>query len=193
MVFEQILNSPWYSYLILPLLIFFGRIIDVSIGTIKTIFISKGFRKIAPFLSFIEILVWLLVARQVLTDLSNVVAYFAYAAGFATGTYVGMKIEEKLSVGKVILRIITGVEPQNLIKELKAEKYGLTIMNAKGMEGDVKVIFLVMDRTQLNKALDLLKKHHQYDSFYTIEDVRYAHENGSNPKKKFLNLIDLGK
>lgn len=193
MALAEILSSPWYTYLILPLLIFFGRIIDVSIGTIKTIFISKGFKKIAPFLSFIEILVWLLVARQVLTDLSNVVSYFAYAGGFATGTYVGMKIEEKLSVGKIMLRIVTGVEPENLIKELKAEKYGLTIVPAKGIGGDVKIIFSVMERNQLKKAIEILKKCHPHDSFYTIEDVRYAHENGSNPKKKFLNLIDLGK
>jgi uncharacterized protein YebE (UPF0316 family) len=193
MVLEQILNSQWYTYLILPLLIFFGRIIDVSIGTIRTIFVTKGFRKIAPFLSFFEIMIWLLVARQVLTDLSNIVAYFAYAGGFATGTYIGMKIEERLSVGKVMLRIITGVEPNNLIKELKTEKYGLTIVSAKGSEGEVKIIFSVMEKAQLKKALEILNKYHPYDSFYTIEDVRYAHENDptQTSRKKTFGIFDF--
>src|SRR3989344_676783 len=146
MALAEILFSPWYTYLILPLLIFFGRIIDVSIGTIRMIFISKGFKKTAPFLSFFEIMVWLLVARQVLTDLSNVISYFAYAGGFATGTYVGMKIEEKLSVGKVIVRIITGKQSSNLINKLKQEQYGLTIVDGKGSEGKVKIIFSIVDR-----------------------------------------------
>jgi len=192
MALAEILFSPWYTYLILPLLIFFGRIIDVSIGTIRMIFISKGFKKTAPFLSFFEIMVWLLVARQVLTDLSNVISYFAYAGGFATGTYVGMKIEEKLSVGKVIVRIITGKQSSNLINKLKQEQYGLTIVDGKGSEGKVKIIFSIVDRKKLWNIKKIIK---EFDShaFYTIEDVRYARENGSTPRKKFLNLIDLGK
>jgi len=194
MVLENILSSPWYEYLVLPVLIFLGRILDVSMGTIRVIFIARGFRKIAPFIGFFEVLIWLLVARQVLVDLPNFVAYIGYAGGFATGTYVGMKIEEKLSVGKVILRIITGSKADDLVKAMKKENYGLTVAQAKGSEGDVKIIFSVMERKQLKKALDLLNKMHPH-AFYTIEDIRFEHEKAllQVTKKKGFSLFERGR
>lgn len=191
MVLEQLINSPWYAYLILPLLIFFGRIIDVSVGTIRLIFVARGFRKIAPILAFFEIMVWLLVARQVLTDLTNVVAYFAYAGGFTAGTYIGMIIEERLSVGKVMLRIITGDRAENLIKQLEKRKYGLTVTLAKGPEGSVKEIFSVMDRKELSQAIEIIKKFNPR-AFYAVEDIRFAHETGHaiHHRKKPVKVFD---
>ncbi len=192
MALEQILSSSWYTYLILPLLIFFGRMADVSIGTLRSLFMHRGIKKIVPILSFFEILIWLLVARQVLVNVTSVIMYVAYAGGFATGTYVGMKIEEKLSVGKVIVRIITGKHSSNLINKLKKEKYGLTIVNGEGSDGKVKIILSIVDRKKLSNVRKIIKEF-DHDAFYTISDVRFAYENGSNPKKKFMNLIDLEK
>lgn len=192
MVFNEILSSPWYTYLILPMLIFLARVADVSLGTMRHIFISKGIKFWVPVLGFVEIMIWLLVARQVLTDISNFISYFAYAGGFATGNYVGMKLEEMVSFGKVIIRIITGKQSDELIKKLKDEKFGLTIVPAKGTEGDVKIIFSVVHRKGLPKFIKIIK---EFDpkAFYTIEDIKFAHENGNISRKKFLNLIDLGK
>lgn len=152
----------------------------------------RGIKKIVPILSFFEILIWLLVARQVLVNVTSVIMYVAYAGGFATGTYVGMKIEEKLSVGKVIVRIITGKHSSNLINKLKKEKYGLTIVNGEGSDGKVKIILSIVDRKKLSNVRKIIKEF-DHDAFYTISDVRFAYENGSNPKKKFMNLIDLEK
>ncbi|MBU0958820.1 MAG: DUF2179 domain-containing protein [Nanoarchaeota archaeon] len=192
MVFESILTSPWYIYLVLPLLIFFGRVADVTLGTMRHIFIAKGIKFWVPLLGFVEIMIWLLVARQVIADISNVISYFAYAGGFATGNYVGMKLEEKLSFGKIMLRIVTGNNEESLIKKLKEQKYGLTIVQAKGVEGDVKVIFSIMERKQLTKAISILKEFNPH-AFYTIEDVRFANENGSyaGSKRNFLRIFDF--
>lgn len=194
MVFENILNSPLYIYLVLPLLIFFGRILDVSMGTIRVIFVARGFKKIAPFIGFFEVLIWLLIARQVLTDISNVIAYIAYAGGFAAGTYIGIILEEKLSVGKVMLRIITGDKADDLVNALKSKKHRLTIAPAKGSEGDVKIIFSVMERKQLKEAIELVKVSHPH-AFFTIEDVRFAYEHDSNniPEKRKFRLFELGR
>jgi uncharacterized protein YebE (UPF0316 family) len=98
-------NSNLFGYLILPLLIFFARICDVSIGTMRIIFVSKGKKNIAPLLGFFEVLIWIIVISKIMQNLNNYVNYVAYAAGFATGNLVGMIIEEKLAVGVQMIRV----------------------------------------------------------------------------------------
>ena len=90
--------TPFFAWVVLPLLIFFARICDVTLGTIRVIFISKGFKYIAPCIGFFEVIIWLLAIGQVMNNITNVASYIAYGAGFATGTFVGMAIEEKLSL-----------------------------------------------------------------------------------------------
>ncbi|MBI2112485.1 hypothetical protein HYT52_03045 [Candidatus Woesearchaeota archaeon] len=90
-------DFSWFTHIILPVLIFFARIADVSIGTVRVIFIAKGFKYLAPVLGFFEVLIWLTAIQQVFNNLTNAFTYIGYAAGFATGTYVGIILEEKLS------------------------------------------------------------------------------------------------
>ncbi len=73
------------AWIILPLLIFTARICDVSLGTIRVIFVARGYRYLAPILGFFEISIWLLAIGQIMRDLDNIVTYFAYAGGFASG------------------------------------------------------------------------------------------------------------
>ena len=79
------LNSDIVTYVLLPLFIFFARIFDVSLGTLRIIFVTKGMRKVAPFVGFFEVLIWLLAISRIMQDLDNWVSYVAYAGGFATG------------------------------------------------------------------------------------------------------------
>ncbi len=80
----------------MPILIMLARMCDVSIGTMRVIFVSKGYRKTSrAFLGFIELLLWLVVGRQVLVKSDNVLHFIAYAAGFGLGNYIGMMIEDK--------------------------------------------------------------------------------------------------
>lgn len=108
--------SPMFTWVILPILIFLARISDQTIGTLRLIFLSKGQKFIAPFLGFFEVIIWLLTVGQIMQHLDNVLAYIAYGGGFATGNYIGMVIEEKLSIGTVIIRIV----PRNNTSELIA-------------------------------------------------------------------------
>ncbi len=78
-------SSDLFSYAILPLLIFLARICDVSIGTLRIIFVSKGVKKVAPVLGFFEVLIWIIAISKIMQNLDNYVNYIAYAAGFATG------------------------------------------------------------------------------------------------------------
>jgi uncharacterized protein YebE (UPF0316 family) len=92
---ESVISPEILTYVVLPVMIFFARICDVSLGTIRVIFISKGVKYLAPIIGFFEVIIWLLAIGQVMNNLTNFVAYIAYGAGFASGTYIGMIIEEK--------------------------------------------------------------------------------------------------
>src|SRR5512136_2996901 len=92
-------NSDTFSYVIMPLLIFLARICDVSIGTMRIIFVSKGKKNIAPILGFFEVLIWITAISKIMQNLDDYINYVAYAAGFATGNLVGMILEEKLAMG----------------------------------------------------------------------------------------------
>src|SRR5690554_4137967 len=104
-VSENVLN-----YLIIPFLIFVARIGDVTLSTIRIIFVMSGKKNIAPILGFFEAMIWLLAIGQIFNNIDNVWSYLAYSGGFAAGTYVGMVIEEKLAIGRVVVRLITNTE-----------------------------------------------------------------------------------
>jgi len=119
-----LLNSAFYAWLILPLLIFLARVADVSIGTIRLIFISRGLKYLAPLVGFFEILIWLLAIGQIMKNLSNPACYIAYAGGFAMGNFVGMWIAERLSLGVVLIRVVTKKDATELVECLKSAVNG---------------------------------------------------------------------
>ena len=164
-----------YAWIILPLLIFIARICDVSIGTIRIIFVSKGIKYLATILGFFEILIWLLAISQIMQNLSNAYYYLFYAGGFATGNFVGILIDEKISIGTVGIRIITRREAKELIDNLRQAKYGVTVVDAEGSKGRVKVIFTIVNRQNIQDVVRLVKKYNP-KAFYSVEDVRFVNE-----------------
>lgn len=164
-----------YYWLVLPILIFCARVTDVSLSTLRVMFVAGGRRKIAPLLGFFEAMIWILMIGQIMKNLGNALTYFGYAGGFATGTFVGMYIENKLALGKVIVRIITKNEAVELVKMLTVSKFGFTNIKAEGKYGDVNVIFSVLKRQDLPEFIELIDKHHP-SAFYTIENVRYVRD-----------------
>jgi len=171
MIIENFFNSDIFKWIILPLLIFIARLTDVSLGTIRIIFISRGLKYIAPLIAFFEINIWLLAIAQIMLNLNNPICAIAYAGGFAMGNLVGILIEEKLSIGTVILRIITKHDSDKIINCLKSNKYGVTTVDAQGNNGDVKIILAVVRRSDLKKILHDIKGIHPH-AFYTVEDVK---------------------
>jgi uncharacterized protein YebE (UPF0316 family) len=171
-----------YNWVILPLLIFCARIIDQTIGTLRVVFLSKGHKNIAPFLGFFESLIWLLVVRQVITNISDPLCFVAYAAGFGAGNYIGLIIEEKLSVGNVIVRVILPTEDPILMEAFKQENFGYTLIDGEGRNGKVKIVFVVLNRTNLTKFLSVLNEITP-NAFYSVEDVKLVKE-GIFPKNK---------
>lgn len=163
----------YYSWIVLPLIIFFSRVCDVSLGTLRHVFISKGFRTIVPVLGFFEVLIWIIVVAQVMKNLNNVACYLAWAGGFATGTYVGLRIEERLALGLQVIRIITNQNCDDLLIALKKADHGVTIVDAKGSAGAVKMIFTIIKRKNVESVIQQINKYNP-TAFYSIEDIRDA-------------------
>ena len=160
-----------FTWVILPILIFCARIVDVSIGTLRVIFISRGQRMIAPVMGFFEVIIWLLAIGQIIQNLTNVFCYIAYGGGFAAGTFVGMWIEGKLSLGTSLVRIITARDTGRLEEHLRAMGYGVTIVEAQGKGGETKLLITVVRNNDLKGIMKKIEKYNPR-AFYTIEDVR---------------------
>jgi len=175
-------DSTLFSYCILPLLIFLARICDVSIGTMRIIFVSKGKRNIAPILGFFEVLIWIIAVSKIMQNLDNYVNYVAYAAGFATGNYVGMLIEERLAVGVQMIRVITHQGGLDLVQILNENGYGATCVEARGAQEKVHLIYTIIQRNDLKYVLEIIDRFNP-KAFYTIEDVRSTNEGIFPPKK----------
>ena len=164
-------ETVWFTYLVLPLLIFSARIIDVTLDTLRIIFISRGNKVVAPILGFFEVLIWLIAITRIMQNLDNWTTYIAYAAGFAVGNYVGLYFEEKLAIGIQVIRIITGKDSKDLIANLREEGFGATTMKAEGKDGPVDIIFLIVQRNVIQDAIEIIN-HFNPKAFYSIEDVR---------------------
>lgn len=164
-------NFDYYSWILLPLIIFFSRVCDVSLGTLRHVFISKGFRQIVPILGFFEVLIWIIVVAQIMKNLNNIACYLAWAGGFATGTYVGLLIEERLALGLQVIRIITNQNCEKLLESLRQENHGVTVVDAQGAVGPVKMIFSIVKRKNIQQVAVLIRKHNP-TAFYSIEDIK---------------------
>lgn len=170
--FENLgISAEVFSYVVLPILIFLARVADVSIATIRVIFVLQGKKSIAPILGFFEALIWLMAIGQIIKHIDNPVSYLAYASGFATGTFVGMFIEEKLALGRVVVRVITGRPAQELIEYLKANNYRYSNIDATGNDGKVNIIFTVVKREVLPSLIPTIKTYNP-KAFFTIEGVK---------------------
>jgi uncharacterized protein YebE (UPF0316 family) len=161
----------WYTWVLLPLLVFSARLIDVTLGTLRIIFISRGRKYLAPLLGFVEVLIWITVVSQIVGGARSIIAYLAYAAGFAVGNYVGMLLEERLAIGTLVVRVILPHEGKELVGRLREAGYGATFVNGHGGSGPVVVIYTVVMRKQLERVIDLIHELHP-KAFFTVEELR---------------------
>jgi uncharacterized protein YebE (UPF0316 family) len=175
-------SSTFYTWFLIPFLILIARIVDVSMGTVRVIFVSRGLKYLAPIVGFFEVLIWLLAIGQIMKNLSNPMCYIAYAGGFALGNYVGICIAEKLSLGVVLIRVVTKIDALPLVEHLKAKNYGVTSVDGHGTSGEVKVVFTIVHRREAPSVVESIKKFNP-QAFYSIEEVGFV-ERGIFPDRK---------
>jgi uncharacterized protein YebE (UPF0316 family) len=148
-----------------------ARISDQSIGTLRLILVSKGYKLIAPFLAFFESLIWLLAVSQILKHLDNWVTFVAYGLGFALGNYIGILLEEKISLGNVIVRVFPKADHLGLIEYMKQQNIGYSIIDAEGRMGGLKIIFSIISRKNMNNFISKIEEFTP-GSFYSVEEVK---------------------
>lgn len=156
-----------------PLFIFGARIMDVSMGTLRIMFVSRGLRGKATLIGFFEVLIWIIIVAQIFQNLDNWLNYIAYAAGFATGTFIGMYVEERMKMGIQIFRIIVGKDREELIQALKENNFRVTSLDGEGKYGPVKVIFTVAKRKRWQQLANIVNEHAP-NAFYSVEDVKHV-------------------
>lgn len=164
-------HSEIFKFVLLPALIFLARICDVTLDTLRIIYVGRGMKFLAPVIGFVEVLIWLVAITQIFKNLSNPACYVAYAGGFAMGNYIGILLEEKMAIGTVVIRIITQKDAEALIRRLKENRLGVTHVDAQGAMGQVKIIFTIVKRKDIDSVLEIVRGCNPL-AFYTIEDVR---------------------
>jgi uncharacterized protein YebE (UPF0316 family) len=179
-VIQSILESPTFSWVILPLLIFLGRICDVTLGTLRIIFVSRSKRILAPLVGFFEVSIWLLAISQIMQHIDNPLCFFAYAGGFAMGNYIGIRIEEKLAMGSLVVRIFLTQDDGHIKEKLAEAGFGYTSIDGHGKNSDVEVIYTVIMRKDLEKVTQIIESCRE-GAFYSVEDVKMVRQ-GIFPK-----------
>ncbi len=162
------------TWIIIPLLIMIARIIDVSIGTVRIIFVARGRATIAAVLGFFEVVIWIIAISQVLANLTNFSCYLGYGLGFAIGNILGIKIEKKIAFGLQMITIVTANKLDVLPMLLRDEGYGVTTVNGKGAKGDVKIIYAVVERKDVQNVIETVNST-EPGSFVTVEDMVSLH------------------
>ncbi len=165
------ISNEAFTYIVIPALIFIARVCDVSINTVRIIFVMNGKKFLAPLLGFFEAFIWLLAIRQIITNIDAIYSYFAYAGGFATGTFLGMVIEEKLALGRVVVRVITQNPAEQLTAFLREKGYRYSNLDAQSNDGKVNVLFSVVKRDELPSYIGIIKKYNP-QAYYTVESVK---------------------
>lgn len=172
----------------IPFFIFFARILDVSIGTLRIMFVSKGYRGKATILGFIEVLIWIIIVAQIFQNLDNWMNYVAFAAGFAAGNFIGMYIEENLKMGVQIFRVIVGDGSELFIEKLKEADFRVTILKGEGKHGDVKIVFTIAKRKRWQELADIVNEYAP-DAFYSVEDVKHVSQMDEEIQPQKQDLI----
>lgn len=174
------LSDHWlYINFGIPLLICLARVCDVTLSTIRIIFVSKGERFIAPVLGFVEILIWLVAITQVMQHLDHWQNYIAYALGFALGNFFGIVIENRIALGHVMVTIITKTDAKKLIKILRDSGYWVTEADAIGNDGAVSLMVTIIKRKEISAIIPIIKENNPW-AVYTFSDIRYVNQKMAN-------------
>jgi uncharacterized protein YebE (UPF0316 family) len=163
------------ALLLVPLAIFAARVVDVSFGTMRIVFIARDLALPAAVVGFFESLIWLVAVTQIIQNLSSPVYYIAYAGGFAAGNYVGIQIERRLALGMVAVQLTTQRPSDDLLTRLRQRGLGATSVQGEGATGPVQVIQVVVMRRHLRFVLDSISHTHAGEFFTVAPVARVGH------------------
>ena len=157
--------------------IFFARLIDVSLGSVRTIYTVKGKNVVAAFIGIVEITVWFLVVKEAInTDNNNLWIVFSYALGFSVGTYIGGKLSQRFIKSNLEVQVVLSSKDDDIVKKIRDNGYGVTSIEVKGTNGTKYMLYIQIRDNSLERLKKLIRK---LDSkaFIVINETKYV-ENG---------------
>jgi uncharacterized protein YebE (UPF0316 family) len=167
----DLLAIPIWLY---PILVFFLRVSDMSLDTLRVLFVIRGRRPLAWIVGFCQSLIWVVAITSVLSNLDNFLNVLGYAAGFATGNVVGMSIEERLAIGHGHLRIISSRRGSAIADAVRAAGYAATELAGRGKDGTVTLVECSVRRRDIGKLRRLIQSVDP-QAFVSLEDLRPLH------------------
>lgn len=166
-----IADQELITYVVLPLVIFAARVLDVSIATVKLMFVVNDNRKLAFILGFIEAFIMIIALGEIIQNADNIISYIFFALGFATGTFSGMWIENKLAHGKLFIRLMTKVQDEEFYEYLRENNFRFNHISAADNDGNTDLVFILCSRKR-EQEIKMLIDYHFPNALYTVEAVK---------------------
>ncbi len=163
----------WLPFVGTLLAIFLLRVVEVSLATLRIILLVRGRKLVAATVAFFASITWVVAAAAVLTNLHSPARAVVFALGYAAGTVTGGWVEERIALGKAVLRIVTPVDTPSPAAALRRVGLGVTVLNAEGLQGPVRVAFTALDRRRVPEAMRLIREVNP-GAFVTVEDTAVA-------------------
>lgn len=164
------------------IVIFFARVADYSIATLRLLMTHQGRKGLAWLFGFVQALIFILAVSEVLTNLEHVLKLIGYAGGFATGNVVGLWLDSKLAMGFIQLQIVSSGRGDIIADELRKAGYGVTLMPGRGRDGTVNIVLCTIRRRELEKVEKLVSAI-DVDSFVISERARSVIRGFWHPRK----------
>jgi len=166
-------NPAW-----LAVAIFLARIVDVSLGTFRTIMVIRGYRVLATAIGFVEVLIWIVAISSVITNLDAWYLIIAYAGGYAAGNYIGMLLEARVAMGSELVRAISLRSDGHLAESLRSSGWDAVAIPGSGPGREaVDIVLVVEPRRRIGQLLSAIKEIDP-DAVYTTSDIRSVHDAG---------------
>ena len=140
--------------------VFLLRLIEQALGTLRSLYVNKGKPKLGALLGFIESAIWVVAISQVIKDLNDPLLIIGYALGFAAGTISGSYIESTIAIGNVVVRVFIerNENSELLANELRANDFGVTVINGQGRDGEVSIAWCVVPRKKVKELLNIVSE-----------------------------------
>lgn len=165
-----------------PFVIFFLRITDVSMATVRTLLIVRNAKFIVPLIGFVEVSIWVFAVSAVVQNLSSPFHLIGYAGGFATGNFVGMLLEERMALGLATVRTMVKQGGAELATTLRDMGYAVTEQIGRGRDGEVEVLYSVIPRRQVAPYVRTVD-HQAPESFVVVDEPRAVRRGFMFPRR----------
>ena len=162
------------------LFIVLARIVDVSMGTVRTIMVVKGYRALAAMLGALEVVVWICAVSGVLKEIT-ILKVAAYATGFALGNIVGIALEQKLALGHQVVTLVGPGRAHSVAFALRLAGYIVTQVPARGGTGRVAMCFVIVSRRRAQHVIRIARDA-DHNVFVTVQDVRVSAVSPTSPR-----------